>query len=140
MDSKEKGLTLYRLKKQKVLPPRKKLDAEFDLEGIPVSDAIMNGDCYELRRDREDLYERIARTVNIDYDPKQLKPFLKMLVKKDSVGKIKPLGLANERNFPADLRTRFQFMLSPMAQDDPAMFAIMGGNSTKKASSSLVNL
>ena len=65
--------------------------------------------------------------MNIDYDPKQIKPFLNKLAKSRTVGKLKPLGLATESRFPADLRTRYKFMLSPMAQDDPAMFAIMGG-------------
>ena len=78
-----------------------------DIGGLPVSKSIMQGDSYKLRQDREDLYNRVSKTVNIDYDPKQVKPFLKQLAKNDSVNNFRPLGLANESRFPADLRMQF---------------------------------
>lgn len=46
--------------------------------------------------------------------------------------RLKPLGMASEGKFPADLRMKFQFMLSPMAQDDSVMYKIMGGGSPDK--------
>jgi len=68
----------------------------------------------------------VSKTVNVDYDPKQLKPFLKKLAKKDAINKMKPLGLANESHFPPDLRIKYQYMLAPVAQEDPDMLNIMG--------------
>ena len=91
------------------------------------------GDNIKLLREREDLYHRVAKTVNIDYDPKQVKPFLKQLAKNDSLNNFRPLGLANESRFPAELRTQFQFMLGPMAQNDPTMFATMAGGRSQTA-------
>ena len=67
-----------------------------DIGGQPVSSSIMMGDYGKLAREREDLYQRISKTVNIDYDPKQVKPFLKQLAKNDQVSNFRPLGLANE--------------------------------------------
>lgn len=40
------------------------------IDGRPVSPSIMNGDNYKLRRDRDDLYKRVSKTLNVDYDPK----------------------------------------------------------------------
>jgi len=48
----------------------------------------MNGNSYKLRKHREDLYNRVKKTLNIDYDPKQLKPFLKKLSKLEAVNKL----------------------------------------------------
>ena len=91
----------------------------------------MNGNSYKLRKHREDLYNRVKKTLNIDYDPKQLKPFLKKLSKLEAVNKLKPIGLAHEARFPTKLRTKFKFMLSPMAQNDLKLFEIMGGGKSK---------
>ena len=96
------------------------------MNGKPVSSSIMNGNLYKLKKEREDLYERVAKTVNIDYDPRSVQPFLKKLAKAESVHNLKPLGLAHESHFPAELRAQFHFM-KPISQDDPTMFAIMGG-------------
>ena len=87
----------------------------------------MAGDNYKLRKERFDLYQRVCKTVNVDYDSKQLKPFLKKLVHYDSINKMKPLGLANEANFPPDLRIKYQNMLGPVVHQDPEMMQIMGG-------------
>lgn len=84
----------------------------------------MNGDNYKLRRDH-DLYKRVTKTLNVDYDPKQLKPFLKQLAKKDVTNKIQPLGLANESRFPTDLKIKYRFMLAPVINHDPSMLGIM---------------
>lgn len=59
-----------------------------EIMGRPVSPSIMDGDRYKLRNQHEQLYKRVTKTVNIDYDPKQLKGFLKQLAKKDSVNKL----------------------------------------------------
>ena len=58
-------------KKIKVVKLRKEFigDAQ-EIDGRPCSASIMAGDSYKLRRDRADLYKRIKKTVNIDYDPK----------------------------------------------------------------------
>ena len=45
--------------------------------------SIFDCDGYDLRRSQEDLYKRVSKTVNIDYDAKQVKPFLKELARKD---------------------------------------------------------
>ena len=85
-----------------------------EINGRPISPSIINGDQYKLRKQHEDIYNRVAKTVNIDYDPKTLKGFLKELAKKDSINKLRPRGMANESNFPTDLRVRYQFMLNPL--------------------------
>ena len=46
------------------------------LNGQPVNPQIMQGNSYELRKQRIDLYQRVTKTLNIDYDPKLLKPYL----------------------------------------------------------------
>ena len=63
----------------------------------------MQGDSHKLRLSLPELYDRVTKTVNIDYQPKLLKPFLKQLAKNDYVCKTKPMGMAHERHFPPDL-------------------------------------
>ena len=51
----------------------KTLDEKYlnhSINGRPVSPSIMAGDSYKLRRDREDLYNRVLKTVNMSYAPK----------------------------------------------------------------------
>ena len=43
------------------------------------SSEVSDDDAYKLRRDSIDMYNRVAKTVNIDYAPKQVKPFLRKL-------------------------------------------------------------
>ena len=99
----------------------------------------MAGDNYKLRKDRSDLYERVSKTVNVDYDSKQLKPFLKKLAKYDSLSKMKPLGLANESRFPPDLRIKYQYMLGPVVHQDTGMLQIMGGKNDGTESESKID-
>lgn len=47
-----------------------KMAEDSQINGRPVSPSIMAGDSYKLRRDREDLYNRVLKTVNMSYAPK----------------------------------------------------------------------
>ena len=100
-----------------------------------ASSEVSDDDGYKLRRERKDLYNRVSKTVNIDYDPKQVKPFLQQLEKIKTVNSLRPLGLATESHFPADLRASFKYMLSPMAAEAPDIVKFMKGPKGGKGAS-----
>lgn len=68
----------------------------------------------------------MPQSINMEYDSRQLKPFLEKMKRFDSKKKLVPLGLANERKFPVELKTRFHFTLSPLAQSDPVILDALG--------------
>ena len=39
---------------------------------------------------------------------------------------MRPLGLANESKFPAELRIKYQLLLGPVIHEDPTMYNVMG--------------
>ena len=99
-----------------------------DIGGRPVSQAIMGGNSYDLMRERDDLYQRVAKTVNMEYDPRQLKTFLKELAKTDQASEFRPKGLTDGLMGPSDLVTRYKHMLYPLASKDENFSDIMTGS------------
>lgn len=88
----------------------------------------MGGNSYDLMRERDDLYQRVAKTVNMEYDPRQLKTFLKELAKTDQASEFRPKGLTDGLMGPSDLVTRYKHMLYPLASKDENFSDIMTGS------------
>ena len=74
---------------------------------------------------QENIHD-VPRTINMEYDSRQLKPFMDKMKRFDKKRQLVPLGLATESKFPVELKTRFHFTLSPLAQSDPVILEVLG--------------
>ena len=72
----------------------------------------------------------MQKTINLKYDTRIAKPYLRQLAKRDAMRRLQPRGLSNKKILcNSELVTSFRHGLSEVAQGDPRLYAKMSATS-----------